>query len=76
LIARWPRPVNTTRPATRVTVGARARVENAFLRYKTIIGPALRSRGARARKTEALIACNILNRMFEIARPRSVAIGT
>jgi len=50
------------------------RVENTFFRYKSIIGAALRSRGARARETEALMACNILNRMFEIARPKSVAI--
>ena len=49
-------------------------VENAFFRYKSIIGDRLRARQARAQKAEALIACNILNRMFELGRPASVAI--
>jgi hypothetical protein len=50
------------------------KVENAFFRYKTIIGDRLRSRDPDSQRTEALLACNILNRMFEIGRPRSVAI--
>ena len=49
--------------------------ENAFFRYKQIIGPRLRARDRRARELEALIASNVLNAMREIARPNSVAIG-
>ena len=50
------------------------KVENMFFRYKTIIGGRLRSRDSGSRKTEALLACNILNRMFELGRPQSVAV--
>jgi IS5 family transposase len=49
-------------------------VENAFFRWKMMLGPALRSRHDRAREVEAGLGCNILNRMLEMARPRSVAI--
>ena len=52
-----------------------ARVENAFSRYKSIIGDRLRARHPKAQQIEALIACNILNRMTELARPKSYAIG-
>jgi len=52
-----------------------ARVENAFFRYKSIIGDRLRARPSEAQEAEALIACNMLNRMAELARPRSCAIG-
>jgi len=51
-----------------------ARVENTFFRYKTIIGRGLRSRHPRAQKAEAIIACNILNRLIALGRPESVAI--
>ncbi len=50
-------------------------VENAFFRWKTILGPALRSRNDSAREVEARLGCNILNRMREMAWPESVAIG-
>ena len=50
-------------------------VENAFSRYKTIIGSRLRSRCPRTQKTEALLACNLLNRIAELARPDSFSIG-
>lgn len=50
-------------------------VENAFFRYKSIIGDRLRARNASGQETEALVACNILNRMFELGRPSSAAIG-
>ncbi|MFT5286751.1 MAG: hypothetical protein ACI8TQ_002923, partial [Planctomycetota bacterium] len=49
-------------------------VENAFFRYKSIIGDRLRARDQKAQETEALIACNVLNRMFKVGRPKSVAI--
>jgi len=52
-----------------------ARVENAFFRYKSIIGDRLRARHSKAQDAEALIACNILNRMTELRRPASFAIG-
>jgi hypothetical protein len=52
-----------------------ARVENAFFRYKTIIGNRLRARSEAGRKVEVRIACDILNRMTGLGRPESVAIG-
>ncbi len=52
-----------------------ARVENAFFRYKSIIGDRLHARHAKAQEVEAVIACNILNRMTELGRPTSFAIG-
>lgn len=50
-------------------------VENAFFRYKQIIGPRMRARGRRAQEVETLLACNILNRMTGFARPKSYPIG-
>ena len=52
-----------------------ARVENTFFRYKTIIGPGLRTRHRESQKAEAIIACSILNRMMILGRPESFAIG-
>jgi len=52
-----------------------ARVENAFFRYKQIIGPRLRARDRRAQEVEALIACNVLNRMADVARSDSLPVG-
>lgn len=49
-------------------------VENPFFRYKTIIGDGLRARHPESQEAEALIACNILNRMFELGRPKSFAM--
>ena len=49
-----------------------ARAENAFFRYKSIIGDRLRARHSKAQDAEALIACN---RMTELGRPASFAIG-
>ena len=50
------------------------RVENTFFRWKWIVGGRLRARHAEAQVTEALIACNVLHRMFEMSRPRSAPI--
>ena len=50
-------------------------VENIFFRYKSILRDRLRARHPAAQRTEALIACNVLNRMFELGRPASIAIG-
>ena len=42
---------------------------------KTIIGGKLRARHPKSQKVEAIIACNILNRMTILGRPESFAIG-
>ncbi len=52
-----------------------ARVENAFFRYKSIIGGALRARSSRGQVAETLVACNVLNQMTDLGRPDSYAIG-
>ena len=52
-----------------------ARAENAFFRYKSLIGDRLRARHSTAQEAEASIACNILNRMTELGRPVSYATG-
>ena len=52
-----------------------ARVENAFFRYKSIIGESLRARRRAGQETEAILACNILNQMTQLGRPASYAIG-
>jgi len=46
-------------------------VENAFYRFKRIIGGRLRSKNSEAQEREALIGCTILNKMLEIGRPVS-----
>ena len=52
-----------------------ARMENAFFRYKLIIGESLRARSRAGQETEAILACNILNQMTQLGRPASYAIG-
>ena len=52
-----------------------ARVENAFFRYKSIFGGALRARSPGGQAAEALVACNVLNQMTDLGRPDSYAIG-
>ena len=54
--------------------GRQGAAENAFFRFKTIVGPALRSRDEDNRQAEARLGCVMLNRMREIAWPESVAI--
>ena len=51
-----------------------ARVENAFFRYKLIIGSGLRARTFGGRQTEARLACNVLNRMTALGRPASYRV--
>ena len=43
-----------------------ARVENAFFRYKSIVGDRLRARNSAGQRSEAVLACNLLNRMTEL----------
>jgi hypothetical protein len=50
-------------------------VENAFCRYKTMLGGKLHARGLSAQKAEVVIARKIPNRMLECGRPKSVAIA-
>ena len=51
-----------------------ARVENAFFRYKSIIGDSLRACSPAGRGTEVVLACNILNQMTGLGRPMSYRI--
>lgn len=52
-----------------------ARVENAFFRYKSIIGGGLRARSPGGRVTEAVIGCSVLNQLTSLGRPESYRIG-
>ena len=52
-----------------------ARVENAFFRYKSIIGDSLRACSPAGRGPEVVLACNILNQMTGFGRPMSYRIG-
>ena len=52
--------------------GQRALVETTMGRYKTLIGPRLRSRGFAAQQTEAAIGGAVLKRMLTAGRPNSV----
>jgi hypothetical protein len=52
-----------------VGYGKRSLVETAMFRYKTLIGPTLRSQ-----KVEARVACSVLNRMTELGMPVSQRI--
>mgnify|MGYP003446324790 CR=1 FL=1 len=51
------------------------RVENAFFRYKSIIGDGLRAGSVSGRDVEASLACRILNQMTALGRPESHAIS-
>jgi IS5 family transposase len=51
-----------------------ARVENTFFRYKMIVGPGLRARHPKSQHVEALMACNILDRMAGLGMPKSLAM--
>jgi hypothetical protein len=50
----------------------RSLVETAMCRYKTIIGRRLQARNLRTQRTEAKIACNVLNRMTWLGMPVTV----
>ena len=69
--------VPPTKTASLSRRGARqqARVENAFFRYKSIVGDCLRARSSSGQRREAVLACNVLNRMTELGRPVSYRIG-
>ena len=50
-------------------------MENAFFRYTSICGGALRARSPAGQVADALVACNVLNQMTDLGRPDSYAIG-
>ena len=54
-----------------VGYGRRSLAEAAVLRYKAIIGRGLRARTLPAQKTEARVACSVLNRMTRLGMPVS-----
>jgi len=50
---------------------SRLLVDNTIYRYKTIIGRKLNSRNFDNQKNEIAIACNILNKIFQLGMPVS-----
>jgi len=54
-----------------VGYGRRSLRETAVFRYKAIIGRGLRARTLPAQKTEARVACSVLNRMTRLGMPVS-----
>jgi Transposase DDE domain len=54
-----------------VGYGKRSLVETAMFRYKVLIGPTLRARKQAAQKSEARIACVVINRMTQLGMPIS-----
>ncbi len=54
-----------------VGYGQRSHAETAMFRYKAIIGSGLRARTLPAQKTEAKVACSVLNRMTRLGMPAS-----
>src|SRR3954469_23413205 len=57
-----------------VGYGKRALVETAMFRYKALIGPRLSARTLAAQKTEARIACSVINRVTQLGMPISQRI--
>src|SRR3954471_11174230 len=58
-----------------VSYGRRSLGETARFRYKTIIGRGLRARTLPAKKTEARVACSVLNRMTRLGMPVSQRVA-
>ena len=52
-----------------VGYGRRSHAETAMFRFKAIIGSSLRARTLLAQKTEAKVACSVLNRMTRLGMP-------
>ena len=53
----------------------RSLAETAMLRYKTLIGPSLRSRTFDRQKVEAAVAVRCINRFTALGMPRSIRIA-
>jgi hypothetical protein len=58
-----------------VGYGRRSLAETAVSRYKAIIGRGLRARTLPGQKTEARVACAVLNRMTGLGRPVSQRVA-
>ena len=58
-----------------VGYGRRSHAETAMFRFKAIIGSSLRARTLPAQKTEAKVACSVLNRMTHLSMPVSKRIA-
>ena len=54
--------------------GRRSLAETAMYRYKTIIGRRLHARSLPNQRTEAKIACNVLNQMTSLGMPATVRV--
>jgi hypothetical protein len=52
-----------------------AKAEAAIARFKQVIGDRLRAHSDDGRRIEIVVACNLLNRMFGLARPNYVCIS-
>ncbi len=65
------------RDAWKAEVGyhRRSLAETAMLRYKTLIGPSLRSRAFDRQKVEAAVALRCINRFTAIGMPESIRIA-
>ena len=53
----------------------RSLAETAMLRYKTLIGPSLRSRSFDRQKVEASVAVRCINRFTALGMPKSIRIA-
>jgi len=58
-----------------VGYGKRALVETAMFRYKTLMGPRLRARTLPTQRSEARMACAVMNRMTQLGMPISQRIA-
>ena len=74
LLIHWPRLLHRQVESTSGS-HQHARVENAFVRYTSIVGDCLRARRSSGQRREAVLACHVLNRMTELGRPVSYRIG-
>ena len=52
-----------------------ARVEDAFFRYKSILGEGFHARTPGGQTVDVQLACNILHRITELSKPESYGIG-
>jgi hypothetical protein len=52
-----------------------SRAENTFARFKTTFGGRLRAKRDESQEREALLACQLLNRMLQLARPQSYRLS-
>ncbi len=53
----------------------RSLAENAMFRYKTLIGPGLRSRTFERQKVEAAVAVRCINRYIALGMPETIRIS-